>query len=133
MEPKFTFDVDRSRGLVRIKMSGFYDLADVAAFFSARRQAHARLGLPRNQHMTLNDIRAMKIQNQEVVAAFQAGLAVPEEKARRTAIVVVTSLARSQALRAVSDPSVRYFTDVAAAEAWLLEGEEMALPLRAVA
>jgi hypothetical protein len=131
MEAKFTFDVDRSLGLVRISMHGFYGLKDVAAFFSARRLAHARLGLPRNEHVTLNDIRGMKIQHQEVVAAFQAGLAVPEEKARKTAIVVVTSLARAQALRAVSDPSVRYFTDVAEAEAWLLADEECEAPLRA--
>lgn len=131
MKPKFTFDIDRSRGLVRISMHGFYGREDVAAFFAARRRAHADLGLPRNQHVTLNDIRGMKIQHQEVVAAFQAGLAVPEEKARKTAIVVVTSLARGQALRAVDDPSVRYFSDVATAEAWLFAEEEFEMPLRA--
>jgi len=124
MEPKFTFQLDREHGLVRIVMQGFYDLEDVAAYFEARRQAHAELGLPRNQHITLNDIRRMKIQQQDVVAAFQAGLAVPEEKARKVAIVVDTSLARAQALRAVQDPTTRYFSDVAVAEAWLLEGEE---------
>jgi hypothetical protein len=124
MEPKFTFRIDRARGLVHIVMQGFYDLQDVGAYFDARRQAHAELGLPRNQHITLNDIRGMKIQQQEVVAAFQAGLAVPEEKARKVAIVVDTSLARAQALRAVQDPTTRYFNNVAAAEAWLLEGEE---------
>ncbi len=133
MTPKFTFNVDRSRGLVRISMQGFYDRQDVEAFFAARRRAHAELGLPRNQHMTLNDIRGMKIQHQDVVAAFQAGLAVPGEKARKAAIIVVTSLARAQALRAVADPSVRYFTDVADAEAWLLAEEELQMPLRVAA
>jgi hypothetical protein len=133
MEPKFTFNLDRSRDLVRISMHGFFALEDVAAFFEARRKAHAELGLPRNQHVTLNDIRGMKIQHQEVVAAFHAGLAIAEEKARKTAIIVVTSLARAQALRAVADPSVGYFTDVPSAEAWLFADEELAPPLRVAA
>jgi hypothetical protein len=124
MEPKFTFTLDRPNGLVRIVMQGFYDKNDVAAFFDARRRAHAELGLPRYQHMTLNDIRGMKIQHQEVVAAFHAGLAVPEEKARKTAIVVDTTLARSQAMRAIDSSDVHCFMDVRSAEGWLLRGEE---------
>jgi hypothetical protein len=96
MDTKFTFKLEPLFGLVRISMHGFFGLEDVAAFFEARRRAHAELGLPRNQHVTLNDIRGMKIQHQEVVAAFHAGLAVSEEKARKTAIIVVTSLARAQ-------------------------------------
>jgi hypothetical protein len=50
MSNKFTFTLDRDRGLVRISMQGFYTLDDVAAFFEARRKAHAELGLPRNAH-----------------------------------------------------------------------------------
>lgn len=133
MEQKFTFKLEPSLGLVRISMHGFFALEDVAAFFEARRKAHAELGLPRNQHVTLNDIRGMKIQHQQVVAAFHAGLAVAEEKARKTAVIVVTSLARAQALRAVADPSVGYFTDVEAAEDWLFGVEECEMPLRVAA
>jgi hypothetical protein len=124
MERKFTFRIDRARGLVRIRMAGFYDVADVAAFFEARRSAHAQLGLPRNQHLTLNDLRGMQIQKQEVIEAFQRGLAVPEEKARRLAIVVDAAMAKSQASRAINSDDTRYFTDPAEAEAWLLAGEE---------
>lgn len=61
MSDKFTFTLDRARRLVRISMHGFYNLKDVAAFFEARRQAHAELGLPPNQHLTINDLRDMKI------------------------------------------------------------------------
>lgn len=123
MSEKFSFRIDRARGLIRISMHGFYDVSDVAAFFEARRTAHAELGLPPNQHLTLNDLRGMQIQKQEVIEAFQKGLAVPEEKARRLAIVVSAAMARGQASRAINSEDTRYFTDRAEAEAWLLAGE----------
>lgn len=123
MAEKFTFRIDRSRGLVRIQMHGFYDVGDVAAFFDARRTAHAELGLPRNQHLTLNDLRGMQIQKQEVIEAFQLGLAAPEEKARKLAIVVDAAMAKGQASRAIASDDTRYFTDLGEAEAWLFEGD----------
>jgi hypothetical protein len=119
MSQKFTFTLDRDRGLVRITMHGFYTVADVAAFLEARRKALAELGLPRNTHITLNDLRGMQIQTQEVIQAFQQGLAVPEEKARKLAIVVDAAMARSQANRAINSADTHYFSDVEAAEAWL--------------
>ena len=126
MTDNFTFSLDRERGLVRIRMHGFYGLKDVEAFFEARRKAHAALGLPRNAHMTLNDLRGMKIQQQEVIHAFQKGLAVPEEKARRLAVVVDAAMARGQANRAIASEDTRYFTDPESAEAWLLAEERSA-------
>jgi hypothetical protein len=123
MDDKFTFMIDRAHGLVRIAMRGFYEVEDVAAFFRARRKAHAELGLPRNQHLTLNDLRGMQVQKQEVIEAFQKGLAVPEEKARKLAIVVSAAMARGQASRAINSSDTRYFTDVAEAERWLFADE----------
>lgn len=126
MSDKFTFTLDRERGLVRIRMGGFWTLRDVDAFFVARRRAHAELGLPRNAHMTLNDLRGMKIQAQHVIETFQKGLAVPEEKARKLAIVVDAVMARGQANRAINASDTRYFTDVESAEAWLFAEERRA-------
>ena len=123
MSGKFSFTLERDRGLVRISMHGFYRLDDVAHFFEARRKAHAELGLARGAHLTLNDLRGMKIQAQEVIQAFQQGLAVPEDKARKLAIVVDAVMARGQANRAISSADTRYFTDIESAEAWLFEGE----------
>lgn len=119
MSDKYSFSLDRDRGLVRITMQGFYGLKDVAGFFEARRRAHMELGLPPNAHLTLNDLRGMKIQAQAVIEAFQQGLAVPGEKARKLAIVVDAAMARGQANRAINASDTRYFTDVESAEAWL--------------
>lgn len=126
MTDKFTFTLDRARGLVRISMQGFYTVEDVAAFLDARREALAALGLPRNAHLTLNDLRAMKVQPQDVIQAFQKGLAVPEEKARKLAIIVDAAMARGQANRAINSADTRYFTDLESAEAWLFEAEPLA-------
>lgn len=128
MRDKFTFTLDPARGLVRIEMHGFYGLEDVAAFFEARRMAHMKLGLPPNQHLTLNDLRGMQIQKQDVIHAFQIGLAEPGEKARKLAVVVNAAMAKSQASRAIDSADTHYFTDLAEAEAWLFaeEGERAA-------
>ena len=48
---------------------------------------------------------------------------MPEEKARKLAIVVDAAMARGQANRAISSADTRYFTDIESAEAWLFEGE----------
>ena len=123
MSGKFSFALDLERGLVRISMRGFWTLRDVDAFFDARRKAHAELGLPRNAHKTLNDLRGMKIQAQDVIEHFEKQLAVPAEKARKLAIVVDAAMARGQANRVIKSVDTRYFTEVEPAEAWLLAGE----------
>ena len=107
MSDKFIFTLDRHRGLVRIRMGGFWTLRDVDAFFVARRKAHAELGLPRNAHMTLNDLRGMKIQAPHVIEAFEKCLAVPEEKARKLAVVVDAVMARCQANQAIKSVDTR--------------------------
>ena len=133
MSATFTFDVDPTRNLVRIKMSGFFTLADIDAFLAARREAHAKLSCGPNEHFTLNDLRGMKIQSNETVFAFQAMLAAPEYRSRRLAFVVALTLAQGQLRRALDGrDDVCCFEDSAAAEAWLLSGDRDIAPRRAV-
>lgn len=120
MSAHYSFETDRARSLVRIRMSGLFTLDDIQGFLAARREAHAMLGCGPNQHLTLNDLRGMKIQHQEVVAAFRDMLAAPGYRSRRLAFVVGPTLAKSQLMRALSGRDARCFEDVASAEAWLL-------------
>ena len=46
-----------------------------SAFRAARAVEHAKLTCGPNRHLTLNDVRGMKMQAQDVVAAFQSLLA----------------------------------------------------------
>ena len=46
------------------------------------------LGCAPNAHLTLNDIRGMNVQAQDIVDAFQEMLAAPEYRSRRLAFVV---------------------------------------------
>ncbi len=131
MKEKFSIAVDRARGLVRITMSGLLTLGDVDEFYKTRRDAHAALGLPKNAHLTLNDVRALNILPQETLAAFCEMLADPDYHSRRLAFVVGPTLVRAQVVRALGGRgNARCFNDVAEAEAWLLEEEVPAVPLR---
>jgi hypothetical protein len=135
MSAHFTFAIDRPRGLIRISMSGLFQAQDVADFLFARRRAHAELGAIAGGHLTLNDVRAMKIQPQQTVAAFHDLLANPEFPSRRLAFVVSPTLARSQLARALDARTARCFPSMEEAEAWLFDeaSEAVAPPLRRVA
>lgn len=107
-------------------MSGLFTPENVADFLEARRLAHAELGCAPNRHLTLNDVRAMKIQPQQTVAAFQDLLGASEHRSRRLAFVVSPTLARSQLMRALAGRDSRCFADPAEAEAWLLAEDGIA-------
>src|ERR1700741_3543919 len=119
MDASYSFRVDPALDLVRITMSGMFTPGDIAGFLDARRRAHAELSCAPNRHVTLNDLRGMKIQSQEVVYAFRGMLSAPAFRSRRLAFVAAQTLARSQLLRALDGRDARCFDDVDAAEAWL--------------
>ena len=123
MDAHYTFEIDRARSLVRITMSGLFTLADIEAFLRDREKAHAELGCAPNRHLTLNDLRGMKILHQEVVTAFRDMLAAPEQRSRRLAFVAGPTLAKSQLMRALSGRDARCFEDVASAEKWLFAAD----------
>ena len=120
MRAQFSFHTDRQSRLIEITMSGLFTLQDVEDFLAARAQAHAALACPPNQHVTLNDLRALKIQPQEIVAAFQDVLAQPQYLSRRLAFVTNPTLVRSQLNRALLTREGRCFDSVEEARTWLL-------------
>ncbi|NIJ65416.1 hypothetical protein FHR20_002378 [Sphingomonas leidyi] len=126
MSADFTIDVDPARDLVRIRMGGFFTSADIDAFLAERARAHAQLTCGPNRHLTLNDLRDMKIQAQESVEMFRAMLADPAHRSRRLAFVIGRTLARTQLQRALDRRIARCFDDPWAAEAWLFAGSDRA-------
>ena len=131
MSASFSFDVEPRLDLVRIKMSGFFTPEDIAQFLAERSQAHAKLACGPNEHLTLNDLRGMKIQPRESVERFGAMLAAPEYRSRRLAFVVAPTLAQGQLLRALAGREARFFEHPTPAEAWLIGGDSQAEPRRA--
>lgn len=126
MSADFTIDVEPERDLVRIRMSGFFTPEDIDAFLAARATAHGRLTCAPNQHLTLNDLREMKIQAQESVEMFRTMLADPAYRSRRLAFVMGRTLARTQLNRALDQRYARCFEDVPTAEAWLFADRDRA-------
>lgn len=119
MSATYSIDVDVARHLVRITLSGFFTAEEFSRFVTARNAAHARLTCGPNQHVTINDVRGMKIQSQDMVVAFQKMLADPAHASRRLAFVAAPSLARTQLLRALGDRGAQVFGSHAEAEAWV--------------
>lgn len=124
MSATFSIDAEPERDLVRITMAGLFTPEDIEGFYKARDVAHAKLTCARNAHLTINDLRGMKIQPQESVAAFQQMLGAPEYRSRRLAFVIGQTLARGQLQRALAGrgPDTRCFDSVAEGEAWLFQG-----------
>lgn len=111
-------------------MTDLFTLADVRQFYEERRQAHEALGLPKNQHLTLNDVRDLKILPQDTLAAFCDMLADPDYHSRRLAFIVGPTLVRAQVMRAIGGRGeVRCFDNTADAERWLVEDQALAMPL----
>jgi hypothetical protein len=130
MHPGFSFEVDRRRNLIRFVLTGLFMPGDVSAFLEARRKAHAKLTCAPGQHVTLTDLRAIKILPQESVDAWTAHLTDPQTRVRRLAFLVGPTLVRSQLMRALAGRDSRHtrcFTDPAEAEAWLLEEDRAVL------
>ena len=126
MSAEFSFEADPARDLVRIRMSGFFTTNDIRDFMAARAVAHRQLRCAPNTHFTLNDIRGMKIQSQEIVDAFREMLAGPEYRSRRLAFIVSPTLARTQLIRAIASREARCFQDAWQAETWLFVGDAAA-------
>lgn len=126
MDAAFSIDVDASKSLVRIAMSGFFSMDDIVRFVAARDRAHHLLQCRPNDHVTLVDIRGMKIQSQDSVESFKHVLNNPKFASKRLAIVVAQSLARMQIKRAANGRDAHYFDSIEGAEAWLLAADSAA-------
>lgn len=129
MDAHFFFDVDPTRHLVRTTLSGFFTAPAFKAYIAGRRAAFAQLRCPITHHLALTDVRGLKIQSQEMVAAFAEVLADPRTRARRLAFVAASTLARQQLSRAIGRRDARCFLDADEAEGWLLADD----PLQQVA
>ena len=121
MGPTFSVSIDPRCKLLRVRLSGFFQVDDVAALEVEKRAALARLGTAPNDHVTLVDVSACKLQPQDVFRAFQAAIADPRYMARRIAFVTGDSLSRMQVRRMLTRDDADFFDHVDTAEAWLFE------------
>ncbi len=118
MDAKFNFITDARCNLIRVEMAGFFGEDDVQRFAAEYRSLLVHLNAP--GHLTLVDIREMKIQPQSVVGAFSSLLASPDVRSRRLAFICSSSLARLQAQRLTDREGVKFFEDDVEAQRWLL-------------
>lgn len=119
MDACFSISVDPDRDLLHITLAGFFSVDDVARFSGAITTGLSQLHCGPNRHLTLVDIREMKIQSQSSVGEFQRVLVNARTRGRAIAFVVAQSLARMQAQRVASERFSAYFETQEQAKNWL--------------
>ena len=124
MHAHFSIAVEPHLNMMRIDMGGFFAETDIGAFRFALETKMEALTCGPNQHLTLCDVSAMKIQAQDIVGAFSKVVGHPKFQSKRLAFVTGSSLARMQARRLTSREGVAYFTECDAAKDWLLGGPD---------
>lgn len=121
MPPEFEIVADPHRDMLRISLSGFLGLRDVAVFARRLRVVQVEVRCPPGAHVTLIDVRGCKIQPQPVARALARLIGGAGWRARRTAFVTGGSPASMQVRRLIGGVAdMRLFADPVLAEAWLL-------------
>lgn len=120
-DERFRIEWDEAAGLLRIIVSGFWDLVTVEEFKGAfavaeqdsRRVPGSSIGL-----RVLIDARAMRAQGQDVTSALQAAFVRERAIPTRSAMIVESALFRLQ-LQRVTQGERRFFENEGAALSWL--------------
>lgn len=126
MSGYFSIQIDSQHRLLRVCMSGFYAIEDVERYHAAVDEASIALGGPPSRQRMICDVTEMRIQAQEVVAAFQQVMGDPKYRARKVAFVVATSLARMQVQRVAGGRETKQFDNAEDALTWLDSAEGQA-------
>ena len=113
--------VDRSSGIVRMQLSGFWSHDNFEGFKREVIKAVANLGIAPGEHMILIDLREATLQTQALISDAQAFMAGAENKARRVAFVVASALSRMQTKRLAIRPGIALFETIENAEKWLFD------------
>jgi hypothetical protein len=127
----YTFELDRTRGLLRIALSGFWSTETVRDFTADQQAAVAALGCARGAHLVLTDLSDFKIQTQEVVKLCKEFIDGARNSSRRLALVGGDGLARIQSKRVLGRDDMRMFDTVREAEQWLFSPTPIAVEFSA--
>lgn len=126
MDATFTFAVDGDRRLIESRLAGFFTPESFHRYVAARRAAFAQLSGEACDSASVVDLTDMKIQQQDLVAAFSAMMADRSLRSRRLAFIINSPLARLQLRRALGERYGRdalAFEDAETARHWALTGE----------
>jgi len=121
MDAHFSIEIEPERCLLHIIMGGFFGNEDVSEFRNDLTESLYRLGCSLNDHLTLCDVSAMKMQTQDMVGVFSNVVGDPVFRSRKLAFVTGSTLARMQTRRLTNREGVAYFTDADEAKTWLLQ------------
>ena len=110
--------------MVIAHMSGLMTVAEIDQFERDKEAVLHAMGCLSNDYLLLVDTTDCVIQTQQVVGALQNLVANSRFKAKRTAIVHATSLARMQAQRIMTRDTARIVKNQDEGVAWLLSTDD---------
>ena len=126
----FEIETNRADRTIFLRMHGILTLEDAHACAAAKEAEVDSLGPPYDDHVTLLDIRDLRVHPQDVFGVFTSFVANTKYKSRKIAIVGGEGTARMQFRRvAETQPlreGIRFFTLVDEARDWLEEGDAQA-------
>jgi hypothetical protein len=119
----FQVETNHAERMIFLRMAGVLSVDEAHACAAAKEAAVDSLGPPYD-HMTLVDVRGLRLQPQEIFAIFTNFVATTRHKSRKVAIVGGEGTARMQfrrvAERAPLRDDMRLFTVMAEARDWLV-------------
>ena len=116
-KPCFRIQREPEAGLIRIRLSGFWDQATVTEFETSLRQV---LRSHTTDRLVLIDARKHDVQSREVMDRFKQVTAQVRRPGTRVAVLVGSALGKMQAQRIDPQASHRVFTSESESLAWLL-------------
>lgn len=117
----YKIQTDSRYRMIQITLSGFIKPDELERFITEEQAAAAEMKGLFGSYVTLVDTTGLKLQSQDILAAFQNFIDNAPHKARKIALVVGQSLSRMQARRLLSNNRLRTFDTMDEATDWLIE------------
>ena len=123
IKPGYSLITDPACRLLKVSLSGLWDLDTLENYRADRRVAIQRMadaGVAEAEILLLVDRRDQTVQSQELTNALIDMVDEVETRTARTAVIVGGALLRLQALRTSRTERTRVFTDESEAMDWLM-------------
>ena len=115
----YSIDHDLRANMLRLRLTGFWTVAEVHAFADDFLAAVSRITRINPNLVIISDCRDYPVQSTEVTMTYAERLGPAAGMRQPFAVVVGSMLAKLQADRVMEAPNLRAFLSIADAEAWL--------------
>ncbi len=117
----YEISLDKDRKLLRVVMTGLWDIQTLDRFEVEREAAVRGAGWRSGEYGYLLDLRGHPVQPRDVSAKGGEYYRTFQPRPRKLALIITSALARMQVTRVIKGMQERFFDNEEAALAWLAE------------